>query len=117
MDKIFKNGICTKLKARRAATKQRSLRLINLAIISDTDVQTVQTYACVSSLVRSLETRLIFESEVSETSFVAVTPLSPSLNFSCEYVFHFFLFTYHFFDFLCVAWAVSSYESFSCWRC
>ena len=56
MDEIFKSGICTKLKARRAATKTMltatcSLRLINLAIISDTNVQTVQTYACVSSLV------------------------------------------------------------------
>ena len=80
MDKIFKNGICTKLKARRAATKQHSLRLINLAIISDTDVQTVQTYACVSSLVPSLETRLIFESKVSETPFVAVMPLSPVIS-------------------------------------
>ena len=47
-------------------------------------------YPCSKDCLNGLETRLIFESRVSETLFVAVMPLSPLLYFSCEFIFCFF---------------------------
>ena len=44
MDKIFESSINTKLK-KEAITKQHSLRVINLNIVSDTKGETIKTTA------------------------------------------------------------------------